>query len=93
MAGTPILNLPSAVVITGAEWIPAVALQGDAYTTVRFQAGLLFDITAVGAQAANVVLAGPASGDAAAPAFRALELDDMPAALDAQIVLFSQVFG
>ncbi len=92
MAGTPILNLPVGIVLTGAEWFPAVAAQGDGNTTQRFQVGLLQTFTeSAGAQAENVVFAGPASGGSGAPTFRALVLADLPTIPAAGLTVGSSV--
>lgn len=49
--------------------------QISATAPIAFNAGVI----AFGAQSANMVLAGPSSGSAAAPAFRTLAAADMPA--------------
>lgn len=78
MANTNILNLPVAIGLTGAEWFPL--LQGG--TAKRAQTGLLENFTSSGAtQSANTIFAGPSSGSAAAPSFRALVAADLPASI------------
>lgn len=71
-----ILSLPVAVSLSGSEYAPVV--QGG--TTKRAQTSL-FDLTAGtsgSSQTANTVYAGPISGAAAPPTFRALVSDDLP---------------
>lgn len=78
MSNTPILNLPVAVSLSGTEYVPLV--QGD--TTKRAQASL-FDFTGGsggGPQTANTVYAGPTSGAAAPPSFRAIVNADITGA-------------
>lgn len=76
MSNTPILNLPVAVSLDGSEYAPVV--QGG--TTKRAQTSL-FDLTGGSGgsvQSPNTVFAGPASGAAAPPSFRALVAGDLP---------------
>lgn len=73
MANVNILNLPVAIALDGTEYTPIV--QGS--TTKRAASGLFMIGTAQSSvQNANTVLAGPTSGDAAAPTFRALTSAD-----------------
>lgn len=73
MANVNILNLPVAVSIDGSEYAPIVQGSGGSAVTRRVATGLLMAGSAgASVQDANVVLAGPASGSAAAPTFRAL---------------------
>lgn len=74
MANIDILNLPVAVAVDGSEWFPGV--QGE--TTKRFQQSLISGGVAGSVQSANTVFAGPSSGSAAAPTFRAVVLADLP---------------
>lgn len=70
MSNTPIMDLPVAVALTGSEYTPVV--QGG---TTKRAAASLFDFSggsAGGVQDANTVYAGPTSGAAAAPSFRAI---------------------
>lgn len=83
MAEVGILNLPVAVSLDGSEQVPLVQGTGDNAVTRRAAASL-FDFSGGSGgsvQAANAVLAGPTSGDDAAPSFRALVAADVPAAL------------
>lgn len=75
MANTNILNLPVAVGLDGSEQVPLV--QGG---TTKRAAVSLFELTgpAAGAQDANTFFAGPTSGSAAAPSFRAIVAADIP---------------
>lgn len=74
---TDILTLPVAVSVDGSEYLPLV--QGS--TTRRATAGLLMAGSASqSTQTANTVFAGPTTGAAATPAFRALVAADIPAA-------------
>lgn len=74
---TDILTLPVAVSVDGSEYFPLV--QGS--TTRRAAAGLLMAGSASqSTQTANTIFAGPATGAAAAPTFRALVAADIPAA-------------
>lgn len=76
MANVNILNLPVAVSIDGTEYVPAV--QGD--VTRRIATGLMMSGSASqSTQSANTVLAGPTSGSANTPSFRALVAADIPA--------------
>ena len=68
------MNLPVAVSLSGTEYVPIV--QDD--VTRRVQTGLIANFPTEGAQDANTVLAGPTSGSAAAPSFRALTYADLP---------------
>lgn len=74
MANIDILNLPVAVAVDGSEWFPGV--QGG--TTKRFQESLISAGVSGSVQSANTVFAGPTSGSAAAPTFRAAVLADLP---------------
>lgn len=75
MANTNILNLPVAVSIDGTEYFPLV--QGG--TTKRVATGLMIAGSAAqSTQPANVVFAGPPSGSADTPTFRALVAGDIP---------------
>lgn len=87
MSNTNILNLPVGVSVSGAEWIPGV--QGD--TTKRFQASLIGAGPAQSTQSANTLFAGPTSGSAAGPTFRALVLADLPVIPAAGITVGSTV--
>ncbi len=76
LLSTDILGLPVAVTIDGSEY--GVLVQGG--TTRRFGLGLVLGASASATvQLANTVLAGPTSGSATTPAFRALVAADIPA--------------
>jgi len=71
-------ELPVGIGLTGAEYFPLV----QAGVTKRVQTGLLQSFTvSAGAQAANVVFAGPAGGGPGAPTFRALASADFASGL------------
>lgn len=75
MANIDILGLPVAVAVDGSEYFPLV--QGD--TTKRAATGLIMAGSASqSVQTANTVFAGPTTGAAATPTFRALVDQDMP---------------
>ena len=76
MANVDILSLPVATSIDGSEYVPLA--QGN--TTRRASAGLIMAGSASqSTQIANAVFAGPTSGAAATPTFRALVAADIPA--------------
>lgn len=80
MANVGILNLPIATSLTGAEYAPVVQGLGNDATTRRAQVSQ-FDLTGGtpgSVQTANTVFAGPVSGPADFPAFRALVAADIP---------------
>jgi len=79
---TTILELPAAAFITGSEWLPIVQGTGVDAVTRRTQTGAIASLATGGngTETANTVLAGPTSGSAAAPTFRALVAADIPAA-------------
>lgn len=80
MSNTPILDLPVAIGVTGAEWVPCVQGIDDDATTKRFQLGLIFSNSSsiFSTEPANKVFAGPVSGSASAPTFRSLVEADLP---------------
>ena len=74
MADTNILQLPVAIGNDGSGYVPVVV----AGTNYRMQMSLVSAGTPGSAQSANTVQAGPASGSASPPTFRALVLADLP---------------
>lgn len=87
MANVSILNLPVAIGLSGAEYLPLV--QGG--TTMRAQVGLVTGFNAgTLPQSANAVYSGPSSGAAAPPAFRSLVLADLPQGSTSGIPLIAQ---
>lgn len=77
MANVSILNLPVAVSVSGAEYVPLV--QGG--TTKRATASLIGAGPTASTQSANTIYAGPTSGGATTPTFRALVAADVPASI------------
>ena len=77
MSKVPILDLPLATAIDGSETLAGV----QTGTTKGIRAGLLMQASAsASTQTANTVFAGPSTGAAAAPTFRALVAADFGAA-------------
>lgn len=77
MANVNINELPIAIGVTGAEYVPCT----QDGTTKRFGLGLILGASASGTtQSANTFLAGPASGSATTPSFRAIVAADVPLA-------------
>lgn len=78
MSNTNILELPIATGLSGSEYIPLVQGSGSSAVTRRAAASLFAGFPVTSMQLANVVYAGPSSGSAAAPVFRAIVADDLP---------------
>lgn len=77
MSNVSILNMPVAVSLSGAEYVPIV--QGG--SNFRAQLSLISGFSAGNtAESANVVYSGPSTGSAAPPSFRALVSADLPSA-------------
>lgn len=79
MSNTPILDLPVAIGLTGAEWVPVVQGTGSDAVTKRAQAAL-FDFSGGSGgstEPANTGLFGPTSGAADVPTFRTLVSADL----------------
>lgn len=75
MALKRISDLAAASALTGTELVPVDQAGASVQTTTAAIAGL----ADTGTQAANLVKAGPATGAAAAPTYRALVAADLPA--------------
>ena len=81
MANSTILQLPQVFALNGSEQVPVVSYLGAdpaEPVTVRVASSLLSSGPASSVQDANTIYAGPTSGSAAAPAFRALVDADIP---------------